>query len=70
MDDLRMLIGLTALLIGVGVLLLCLVIADLISALFIHLWLLASPVAARRARFHAALAAHRDYVQKPLRRTG
>lgn len=70
MDDLRVLIGLTALLIGVGVLLLCLAIADLISALCMRLWLLASPAAARRARFHAVLAACRDYVQKPLRRTG
>ncbi len=58
-DNLRVLMVLTAILIGLGVLLLCLAALDLMRALCMRLWLLVSPAAAQQARLHAALAAYR-----------
>lgn len=70
LPDLRVLTALAAVLAGGGALLLCLAAVDLASALCKCLWLLASPGAARRARFHAALAAYRGRARKRVRRTG
>lgn len=67
--DFRMLVALTAILAGAGTLLLCPAAVDLASALCTRLWLLASPDAAREARFQAALAAYRGRARKRVRRT-
>lgn len=69
-SDFRILNALTAILTGAGALLLGLAALDLASARCVRLWLLASPQAARQARFGAALAAYRGRPQKPVRRTG
>lgn len=69
-SDFRMLVALTAILVGAGTLLLCLAAVDLGSATLVHLWLLVSPTAARQARFRAALAAYRGRDRKRGRRTG
>lgn len=57
-NDFRLFGMLTASLAGVGALLLGLAAVDLASALGRRLWLLASPRAARQARWQAALAAY------------
>ena len=64
--DLNLLTVLTALLAGIGALLLCLAAVDVARAMCMHLWRLASPGAARQARFRTALAAYQD----PLARRG
>ena len=69
-SDFRVLNALTASLAGAGALLLCLAALDLASALCRYLWLLASPGAAREARFQAALTAYRGRARKRVRRTG
>jgi len=68
--DIRLPIALAAALTGSGALLLCLLALDLARALGLRLWLLASPRAARQARFRAALAAYRSRTGKWGRRTG
>lgn len=68
--DFRMLVALTAILVGVGTLLLCLAAVDLARALCIRLWLLASPGAARQARFRDAVAAYRSHTRRLVRRKG
>lgn len=69
-SDYRILVALTAILAGVGTLLLCLVAVDLARALCTRLWPLASPGAARQQRFRAAVAAYRSHTRKWGRRTG
>ncbi len=67
--DLRVLIALTVSLAGLAALLLCLAAVDLARALCTRLWLLASPGAARRAHFRAALAAYRVSSAKRARKS-
>jgi len=62
--DLRLLTALSASLSGLGALLLTLAALDLAGAAVRGLWLRLSPPAARRARFHAAVAAHRSTFSK------
>lgn len=66
--DLRIWIAVAVILAGVAALLLCLAAVDLASVLCKHLWLLASPRAARQARFRAVLAAYQGRAQKGMRR--
>ena len=69
-SDFRLFEILVATLAGAGALLLCLAAVDLASALCVRLWLLASPRAARQARFQAALAAYRSRTRRLVRRKG
>jgi len=66
-SDFRILVAVTAILAGAGTLLLCLAVADLARALCKCLWLLASPGAARQARFRAALVGYRGRARKRVR---
>jgi len=67
-NDFRLPVMAVAVLAGAGGLLLCLVMLDLARVLGNRLWLLASPSAARQARFRAALAAYQARARKRVRR--
>lgn len=68
MNDFRLPIMVASVLAGAGTLLLCLAALDLARALGRRLWLLASPRAARQARFRAALAGYQARARKRVRR--
>ncbi len=67
-DDLRLLIAVVVAMAGLGAFLLCSVVLDLIGTAVLHLWLSASPGAARQARFRAALAAYQDSFARHARK--
>ena len=67
-NDFCLPIRVASVLAGAGALLLCLVVLDLARALGSRLWLLASPRAARQARFRAALTAYQARARKQVRR--
>ena len=66
--DLRLLIALSAILSGLGTLLLTLALLHLASTAARGLYLRLSPTAARHARFHAALAAYQSSFAKCTRK--
>jgi hypothetical protein len=67
-NEFHLLAALTAVLIGSGIFLSCLVALDLIGAAVLRLWLSMSPGAAQQARFRKALAAYQDSFAKRGRR--
>ena len=64
MNDFRLPIMIASVLAGAGTLLLCLMSLELARVLGNRLWLLASPRAARQARFRAALVAYQARARK------